>query len=169
LIVREYQDEFFVRRGLVLDTFTDGIGNELFEAAVSVAASVCLEERSNDSLLDLMFVGLDTYCFTTGRGVDHMPHMQEVLASIAPAPDAGFDRLHRAVENHLPHCSSMVCVLLQWDQSRRDMVRMLEMNSAPALVMLLHDGSVTRETLPEPPQRLRLVDYHHVQRDLAAA
>ncbi|NOQ16776.1 MAG: DUF58 domain-containing protein, partial [Methyloprofundus sp.] len=74
LIVKEYQDEYFVRRALILDTYADQLANEHFEAAVSAAASLAMSEAQNDALLDLMFVGHEAYQFTTGRGVDHMPH-----------------------------------------------------------------------------------------------
>ena len=38
-VVKEFEDEFFVRHALVLDTFTDHPNSEVFEEAVSVAAS----------------------------------------------------------------------------------------------------------------------------------
>src|SRR5207248_1571728 len=38
-VVREFEDEFFVRHALVLDTFADHPHSQLFEEAVSVAAS----------------------------------------------------------------------------------------------------------------------------------
>ncbi|MDX1571128.1 MAG: DUF58 domain-containing protein, partial [Xanthomonadales bacterium] len=45
LIVKEYQDEYFERHALVLDTFTDASGELVFEEAVSIAASfVCTLE-----------------------------------------------------------------------------------------------------------------------------
>jgi uncharacterized protein (DUF58 family) len=38
-VVKEFEDEFFVRHALVLDTFTEHAHSEVFEEAVSVAAS----------------------------------------------------------------------------------------------------------------------------------
>jgi uncharacterized protein (DUF58 family) len=38
-IVKEFEDEFFMRHALILDTFTDRPHSEVFEEAVSVAAS----------------------------------------------------------------------------------------------------------------------------------
>src|SRR5262249_57623079 len=68
-VVKEYLDEFFVRHALVLDTFTSYPGDPIFEEAVSVAASIAISMRTQESLLDLMFVGPEAYCFTAGRGV----------------------------------------------------------------------------------------------------
>ena len=45
-IVKEFEDEFFVRHALVLDTFTDQPHEDQFEEAVSVAASfACRSEE----------------------------------------------------------------------------------------------------------------------------
>ncbi len=52
LVVKEYQDEFFVRHALLLDTFPSG-DTAPFEAAVSLAASLVMMPRSSESLLDL--------------------------------------------------------------------------------------------------------------------
>ncbi|MCK7478688.1 MAG: DUF58 domain-containing protein [Candidatus Moduliflexus flocculans] len=56
-IVREFEDEFFVRHALVLDTFTDHPQSAVFEEAVAVAASFACTLNTQDSLLDLMFCG----------------------------------------------------------------------------------------------------------------
>src|SRR5439155_587474 len=79
-VVKEYQDEFFVRHALVLDTFAEREESDVFEEAVSVAASIACSIQTKDSLLDLLFVGPETYCFTAGRGLGHTDHMLEVLA-----------------------------------------------------------------------------------------
>jgi uncharacterized protein (DUF58 family) len=68
LVVKEYQDEFFVRHALVLDTFGYGT-DECFEAAVSLAASLVMMPRGNESLLDLMFVEERAYTLTQGPRV----------------------------------------------------------------------------------------------------
>ena len=81
-VVKEFEDEFFVRHALVLDTFTDHPHSEVFEEAVSVAASFACTMPTQESLLDLLFVGPQSYCFTAGRGVAHVEQMLEILASV---------------------------------------------------------------------------------------
>ncbi len=81
-IVKEFADEFFVRHALVLDTFGDHPQGELFEEAVSVAASFACTIQTQESLLDLLFVGAEAYCFTAGRGLAHADQMLEILASV---------------------------------------------------------------------------------------
>ena len=51
-VVREYQDEFFVRHALVLDTFARTDQGERLEAAVSVAASLACAFETGEALLD---------------------------------------------------------------------------------------------------------------------
>src|SRR5205823_13249851 len=93
----EYQDEFFVRHALVLDTFTDEPGGERFEDAVSVAASIACAVQTQDSLLDLLSVGPETYCFTAGRGFSDTERLLEVLAGVRVSRDKPFRTLHHAV------------------------------------------------------------------------
>src|SRR5437016_7761304 len=94
-VVKEYLDEFFVRHALVLDTFTTHLGDPVFEEAVSVAASIAISMQTQESLLDLMFVGPEAYCFTAGRGVAHTEQLLEVLACVGPCQDKPFRSLDR--------------------------------------------------------------------------
>jgi len=57
-IVKEYEDEYFVRHALVLDTFSKTVQGEILEEAISVAASFACSIQTQESLLDLLFVGL---------------------------------------------------------------------------------------------------------------
>jgi uncharacterized protein (DUF58 family) len=168
LIVKEYQDEYFVRRALLLDTFIGDAAAEQFEAAVSVAASIAVNERQNEALLDLMFVGLQAYCFTTGRGVDHLPHLLEILASVQSSPEGSFAQLQQAVLARAGLCSSLICVLMHWDEPRQDFIKQLHTRDLPVAVFLLHDGSLTREQCANKPEHFYLLDYHHLAEQLAA-
>lgn len=136
-VVREYQDEFFVRHALVLDTFTEREGHLAFEDAVSVAASIAVSVETQESLLDLMFVGPEAYCFTAGRGVGHMDRLLEVLACVGPCRDKPFRALHRAVMERHVSLSGCVCVLLAWDEARREFVRHLEALGTPTRVFVV--------------------------------
>ncbi|WP_054774801.1 DUF58 domain-containing protein, partial [Methylogaea oryzae] len=84
-VVKEFRDEYFVRRALVLDTFCPPGRTEDFEAAVSVAASLAAADGRGDALLDLMFVERQAHCFTAGRGVAQISALLEVLAGVQPS------------------------------------------------------------------------------------
>jgi uncharacterized protein (DUF58 family) len=154
-IVREYQDEFFVRHALVLDTFAAPDAHAVFEEAVSVAASIAVSVETQESLLDLMFVGPETYCFTAGRGVGNSDRLLEVLACVSVCHDKPFRALHRAVIDRHDALSSCVCVLMAWDEPRQELVRHLEALGTPTRVFVVGErGALTG--LPPHVHRLEV-------------
>jgi uncharacterized repeat protein (TIGR01451 family) len=137
-VVREYQDEFFVRHALVLDTFAPA-PTAVFEEAVSVAASFACTAGTQESLLDLLFVGTEAHAVTLGRGVGHVDRMLEVLAVVRPCRDRPFASLARLVLERHAALSGAVCVLLGWDASRRELVTRLRALGVPTLVLVVAD------------------------------
>ena len=136
-IVKEFEDEFFVRHALVLDTFTDEPYGELLEEAVSVAASFACTVVTQESLLDLMFIGNQSYCFTAGRGLGTADQMLEILAAVHNCPDKPFDTLEQLVFTHLPLVSGCICVFQKWDEARRGLVLKLRTVNVPVLVLIV--------------------------------
>jgi uncharacterized protein (DUF58 family) len=177
-IVKEFQDEFFVRHALILDTFASGKnkpgqpprssrrqealiklrvprsefrvdqslltsaaagdgGNVVFEEAVSVAASFACAVGTQESLLDLLFVGPQAVCFTTGRGLGQAEQALEVLAAVRPCADKPFCALEELVVRHAGAVCGCVCVLLAWDEPRRELIRKLRERGLPVLVLVV--------------------------------
>jgi len=154
-VVKEYLDEFFVRHALVLDTFTTHLGDPVFEEAVSVAASIAISMQTQESLLDLMFVGPEAYCFTAGRGLGHTEQLLEVLACVSPCRDKPFRSLHHAVIDRHDLLSGCVCVLLGWDDARQELVRHLAALGTPTRVFVVGERA-TLERLPGHVHRLEV-------------
>jgi uncharacterized protein (DUF58 family) len=121
-IVKEYQDEFFERHALVLDTGTARGEDAAFEDAVALAASFVYTMDTQECLLDLLFVGGEVKTYTTGRGQSPAEHMLEVLAGVMPSPPGEFEALARAVLLRRATLSSVIAVLLAWDEPRRRFV-----------------------------------------------
>jgi Protein of unknown function DUF58 len=136
-IVKEFEDEFFVRHALVLDTFDDEPNSEVLEEAVSVAASFACKVLTQESLLDLLFVGNQSYCFTAGRGLAHADRMLEILASVKNCADKKFETLEHLVLNHVSAVSGCICVLQRWDAARKDLVKKLRALDIPLLVLVV--------------------------------
>ncbi len=137
LIVKEFQDEFFVRHALILDTFALTPRQDVFEEAVSVAASFACTVRTQESLLDLMFVGPQAFCFTIGRGVGHTEQMLEILASVQPCTSQPFESLETLVLHRLAADSGANCDFIAWDQRRRDFVERIRVLGIPLLVLVI--------------------------------
>ena len=136
-IVKEFEDEFFVRHALVLDTFDEEPNSEVLEEAVSVAASFACTILTQESLLDLLFVGNQSYCFTSGRGLAHADQMLEILASVKNCADKKFETLEHLVLNHAHAVSGCICVLQRWDGARRKFVEKLKTLGVPLLVLVV--------------------------------
>ncbi|MEW6305352.1 MAG: DUF58 domain-containing protein [Verrucomicrobiota bacterium] len=149
-IVKEFQDEFFVRHALILDTFSDVAYSDNFEEAVSVAASFACSIQTQDSLLDLMFVGPQAYCFTAGRGLAHIEQMLEILASVKACRDNSFDTLSRLVLEHSQNVSGCICIFLAWDKPRRDLVGQLKAMGLPLRVFVIVDKGSELKLDPGP-------------------
>ena len=143
-IVKEYQDEFFVRHGLILDTFQKAEHNDVFEEAVSVAASFACSVQTQESLLDLMFVGTEAYCFTSGRGLAHGDKMLEILASVRTCRDKSFSTLPPLVIERAPLLSGCICILLSWDAERKKLINHLNALAIPMLVLIITDDEATQ-------------------------
>lgn len=170
-IVKEYQDEFFVRHGLVLDTFCVVALDEVFEDAVSVAASFACTIPDQDSLLDLMFVGPKTVCLTSGRGVGHTEQMLEVLSAVKPCREPRFAELANLVLNHAKSLSGCILVLLDWDEPRRELIRRLKRLRIPQHVLLLvrpgDVATVDRGSAADQPDRFDVIESGRVAEALA--
>ena len=141
-VVREYQDQFFVRHALVLDTFTPSAG-PIFEEAVSVAASFACTVGTQDSLLDLLFVGPQAHRVTAGRSVGQVDRLLEILSAVRPCREQPFETLSRLVLDHHTVVSGVILVLLAWDGIRQELVTRLRAYGMPLLVLV-----VTADTEP---------------------
>jgi uncharacterized protein (DUF58 family) len=166
-IVKEFEDEFFVRHALILDTFIDDPRSEAFEEAVSVAASFACTLMTQESLLDLLFVGPQAYCFTAGRGLAHADQMLEILASVKVCPDQSFGELENLVVQHAGTVSGCICVLLAWDDTRRKLVEKLAAMGVPSLVLLVVDPGTRLDLSHEPFADIHVLEAGKIEEGLA--
>lgn len=137
LIVKEFQNEYFVRQALVLDTFLDSSNEKVFEEAVSIAASFALSLNTQESLLDLLFVGTEAICVTAGHGVAQIEHMLEILASVQPCSDHSFEDLEEIVLRQISRVSGCVSIFLKWDAARKALVEQMSSLGIPQIVLVL--------------------------------
>jgi uncharacterized protein (DUF58 family) len=152
-VVKEFQDEFFVRYGLLLDSFAAEVDEARFEAAVSAAASIATAERSPEALLDLLFVGDRAYCFTAGRGLGQTEQLLEILACVTPRRDQPFAQWLGLVAGHAAELSACVCILLDWDEPRRQLLNLLRGQGVETVALVIGPPS----TPPDPGIRVATV------------
>ena len=169
-IVKEFEDEFFVRHALVLDTFDEEPNSEILEEAVSVAASFACTILTQESLLDLLFVGNQSYCFTAGRGLAHAEQMLEILASVKNCADKKFETLEHLVIGHISAVSGCICVLQRWDDARKSFVKKLRTLNIPLLVLVVvGPGEKKPDAGPmrDAPENFRVLEIGHIEEELA--
>jgi uncharacterized protein (DUF58 family) len=169
-IVKEFEDEFFVRHALVLDTFDDEPNSEVLEEAVSVAASFACTVLTQESLLDLLFVGNQSYCFTAGRGLAHADQMLEILASVKNCAGKKFETLEHLVLNHISAVSGCICVLQRWDDARKVLIKKLRTLDIPLLVLVVvRPGERKPDAGPlrDEPENFRVLEIGRIGEELA--
>lgn len=170
-VVKEFEDEFFVRHALVLDTFTDYQDADVFEEAVSVAASFACTLQTQESLLDLLFVGPQSYCFTAGRGLADADQMLEILASVRACRDHPFSALAHLVLGHVNVVSGGICVFVAWDEERRQFIEKLKTLGVPLLVLVIvppgHNQSLDPGPLRNQPANFRILEVGRIDAGLA--
>ena len=170
-IIKEFQDEFFVRQALILDTFQPMTFSEKLEEAVSIAASFVTSLETQESLLDLMFVGTESFCFTSGRGLAQGDKILKILASVQTCTDKTFSVLIPVVMERAPLLSGCICVFLEWDDARKRLIDLLQKRGCPVLVLVLTDKQNPAASDPGPmqdnPAGLRFIETGKVKEGLA--
>lgn len=148
-VIKEYQDEFFIRYGIVLDTFTQP--GPAFEAAISTAASLLYAAQNQEAIIDLMFIEQQAYCFTTGRGLSSLDQMLRILASVEAIPQQPFQQLAQTVLSRTALLSACIAILTDWDEPRQHWLTQLRQRGVPVIGLIVRPKTpaVTAELLPE--------------------
>lgn len=165
--VKEHQDEFFTRHALALDTFVRDPLDPCFEAAVSVAASLCDALQEGDGLLDLLLVGAATFSFSAGRGLAGTEQLLEVLACAEPCTDRPFKQLERALLQRAGRLSAVVLVLLAFDAQRRSLVQRLRALGLPVRLLIVSEQPTAQLFADWPGERPRPIHPQRLAADLA--
>jgi uncharacterized protein (DUF58 family) len=160
-IVKEFFETCFVRQALILDTWLPAAADPArFEAAVSAAASFAASgPGAMRGALDLVFVGTSVHRVAAGSGVGSLDGVLEALACVEAQPDENFAMLNDCIDKRAGELSACVCVLLAWDQARRELVARLRRFGVPVLVLVMKDGEPGGSLEPGPmadqPARLK--------------
>ena len=143
----------------------------MIAASGYLAASFACTVLTQESLLDLLFVGPEAYCFTAGRGLAHADQMLEILASVQPATGETFGLLEQLVLNHSSTVSGCICVMLAWDDTRKHFVAKLRSLGLPVMVFVIRSPGETQPLDPGPmsdtPEKLHALEIGRIEEQLA--
>jgi uncharacterized protein (DUF58 family) len=159
-IVKELEDTYFPRYGLVVDTFSCDPTDHVFEEAISVAASFAAAIDTNQSLLDLMFIKNQAHMVTAGRGVDRAEKLLEVLAGVTPERTSRYEELAKLVLRHRDDLSSCVVIFNGWDGERADFLKRLMQGGVICVPLIIGKGPAPSDI---PGHWLQ---YENIARDL---
>ncbi len=147
--VREYQEEYYCRVALVLDTFVPRgrkPGREGFpdlEAAISLSASLGEALSRGEYLIDLFAAGPELYVFRAGRHTAHFENILEIVACVDACRDNPFHKVAPALADELSSISTVICVFLDWDSTRRELARTAVEMGCSVKILIVRDGETT--------------------------
>ena len=125
-VVKELEDTFFPRHGLILDTFPAAEDEALFEDAVSVAASFIVAVDASESLIDLMFIAGHERVITAGQGMARAETLLEVLAGVESSEEEDYDSLAKLVMRYGDDLAGCLCVFAGWSAVRARLLQRLQ-------------------------------------------
>jgi uncharacterized protein (DUF58 family) len=118
-VVREYQEEYFSRVGVVVDTDGEAGDETAFEAALSLAAGVVAHLSRGEALIDLLVAGDQVHDLTLGRSLGFLDQALDLLAAVEPGAAPNPDLLLERLGPHLRQLSCVVLIVLRWDAPRK--------------------------------------------------
>jgi uncharacterized protein (DUF58 family) len=148
-VVKEYQEEYFCRLALVLDTFVPRRRNrradEGFEAAISVLASIADHFSRSEHVVDILAAGPDVYEVSAGRSLAYLDNILDVLACLGPCHEPPFERIGPHLFERLAQLTTVVAVLLDWDERREAFLGRVKALGTEVQAVIVHQGETARD------------------------
>jgi uncharacterized protein (DUF58 family) len=160
-MVRQYQEEYFTRVGVVVDTDSTAQTPEHLEAALSLSAGIIARLCRGEALVDVLVAGQHAERLALGRNLASLERALDVLATVQQAPGFAGGRLLGQLAPHLGRLSSLVLVALDWDESRAAFVAAIEAQAVAVVVVVV--GEAPQRTSQRTP-RVRAVALAAIQR-----
>ena len=143
-VVKEYQEEYFCRIALILDTFVPKNASDAhvraFEGGISLLASISDYFSRSEYVVDILAAGPDIYEVSAGRSLAYLENILDVLACLEPCYDEPFAAIGPHLFEKLAHITTVVAVLQDWDEPRRQFLRRVKENGAAVRALIVHDG-----------------------------
>jgi uncharacterized protein (DUF58 family) len=143
-VVKEYQEEYFCRIALILDTFLPRKATErevqAFEGAISVLASIADFFSRSEYIVDILAAGPDIYEVSAGRSLAYLENILDVLACLEPCYDTPFQTIGPHLFEKLAHTTTVVAVLQDSDSAREHFLLRVREAGAAVRAIVVHDG-----------------------------
>lgn len=154
-VVREYQDEFSFRTALILDTWQPHDWQPHFyldihekqdiqlEAAVSLTAAIAESIHVREIVIDLFVAGPEIYLFRSPQASTRLDSILEILSGVEGSVADPLLVLPGPLTETLESIASVVMVVLDWDERRRDCVERIRESGRGVKVVLVREKPPT--------------------------
>jgi len=148
-VVREYQEEYYCRVGILLDTylprprfsFSSKRNTDSLEAAVSMTAALADAVSRGEAIIDIFAAGETVHVFQAGRHIANFESVLEALASVERCPRNPFRVLHNTINDHIERLSSLILVLTDWDPERALLARCAAECDCEVKIVIVRNGA----------------------------
>jgi uncharacterized protein (DUF58 family) len=138
-MVRQYQEEYFTRIGVVVDTDVTAASAAHLEAALSLAAGIIAKLCRGEALVDVLVTGAHSERLSLGRNRASLERALDVPAAAGAGRDFAGERLLGQLAPHLGRVSSVLFVALGWDAARAAFVSAVEARGVTVVVFVVGD------------------------------
>ncbi|MCY3024262.1 MAG: DUF58 domain-containing protein [Planctomycetota bacterium] len=165
-IVREYRQEYFLRVAIILDTHVPRAPFRLgpqtwrasrrqsFEHAVSATAAMGEFLARKEYIVDIFAAGPNLYHLTAGRSLAYLEQILDILACVEENPQEPFAVIEPELMSNLSRISTVICVFLDWNETRRAFVRNLRAENVGVKTIVISDTPCTLSPREEGDVRL---------------
>lgn len=141
LVVKELQEEYFVRLAMVLDVEARTAKDEkLLERALSLAAGIADVLARREYIVDLFAAGPKIFHFQAGRALAHFEHILEVLSALESGDRLDMGALESVLLPEAPRLSAVILIMMDWDAPRAELVQRLKANGVAVRVLSVRPG-----------------------------
>jgi uncharacterized protein (DUF58 family) len=141
-MVREYQEEHLARVGVLVDCDTSSSSAEHFEAALSLAAGVIAQMGSGEARVDTLVIDEVAHALPAGSGgLATLDRALDVLAGAQEGEPFSADRVFAHLGPRLETLSTVVLVMLAWDERRAAVASTIRARGIDCVVLVVGDRS----------------------------
>jgi uncharacterized protein (DUF58 family) len=150
LIVKEYQEEYFVRLALVVDTEARTARTERnLERAIGLAAGIADREAQRELLLEIFAAGQTVHRLTAGRALASAEQVLELLSCLEPERRLDVGALSAELLPEASRLSAAVLLFVHWDDARARLVAALRERGVAIRALLVGVEPRPGDLLPE--------------------
>jgi len=118
------------------------------EAGVSLCAAIADALTRGEQVIDIFAAGPELYVFRAGRSIAHFDNVLEILACVEACRENPFEILSPALHDELGNITSVVYVMLDWDEARERFVRVATESGCSTRVFIVREQPTSEDFAP---------------------